>query len=149
MVTPGVVVLTVPETVCASRPPLLVICTLIEPVPPGRMVLVVTVPRFRCTCGCTPAAVSVLKASTMPQPLSRSYPAAMMSVAEPAMMVVMYELGLSGCADLSSAATAAAWGAAAEVPKNGFNPLPDGKVVLTPSGAAIDGWRRGSGPPGM
>src|SRR5438477_11136836 len=100
MVTPAVVGLTVAETVCASRRPLLVSCTLIEAVLPGRMVLVVTVPRLRCTTGCTPARDSVLKALTMPQPLSRSRPAAMMSVAALAMMVVMYQLGLSGCADL-------------------------------------------------
>ena len=40
------------------------------------------------------------------------------------------------------AAAAAACGAAAEVPKNGFRPPFSGSVVLTPSGATTSGfWR--------
>ncbi len=45
-----------------------------------------------------------------------------------------------GLNDFNSAATAAAWGAAADVPKNGLRPEPGGKVVLTPSAAAMSGF---------
>src|SRR5581483_8484450 len=43
---------------------------------------------------------------------------------------------------IASAATAAAWGAAAEVPKNGLSPLLGERVVWTPSLPVRSGWGR-------
>ena len=48
----------------------------------------------------------------------------------------------AGFADLTSAATEAADGAAADVPKNGFSPDPAGNVVETPSAPVISGLLR-------
>src|SRR6266567_2969549 len=48
----------------------------------------------------------------------------------------------AGFADLTSAATEAALGAAADVPKNGFNPNPAGSVVVMPSAAVMSGLLR-------
>jgi hypothetical protein len=51
-----------------------------------------------------------------------------------------------GASDFSSAAIAAACGAAADVPKNGFNPEFDGNEVVTPSAAAMSGFCRNTPP---
>src|SRR5262245_28392106 len=55
-----------------------------------------------------------------------------------------------GCASMIRAATPAAWGAAAEVPKKLGKPLmklPPKNVVLTPSGAMMSGLATVSGDP--
>src|SRR6266487_2746562 len=59
---------------------------------------------------------------TMPYPESRSTPTARMSSAVCIMAFRIWALVYPGLTDLTSAATAAAWGAAADVPKNGRKP---------------------------
>src|SRR5258708_31909093 len=80
---------------------------------------------------------------TIPDPESRSQPAAMMSIA----VLVRADRICDGLRlalyDLSSAAIAAACGAAAEVPAKGANP---GTSVVTSSAAVISGFRRTAPP---
>src|SRR5215468_7976986 len=66
----------------------------------------------------------------------------MMSTAVLVRAVRIWDWVNAGLADLTSAATDAADGAAAEVPKNGFKPLPAGSVVCTPSAPVISGLLR-------
>ena len=72
----------------------------------------------------------------MPYPESRSTPAARMSSAVCVMAVRIWALVYPGLTDLISAATAAAWGAAADVPKNGRKP---GVLDDAPSAAVTSG----------
>src|SRR5260370_4603200 len=74
----------------------------------------------------------------MPLPESRSKPGPMMSTAVPVNAARIWAWVKDGFADLTSAATAAALGAAAEVPKNvlGNPPTP---VTETPSAPVISG----------
>jgi hypothetical protein len=76
-------------------------------------------------------------ASMMPAPLSRSTPAASMSIALLIRNERIWACVKAGLTDLTSAAIAPACGAAAEVPKNGLNP---GAAVLTPSAAVRSGF---------
>src|ERR1700730_16961699 len=71
-------------------------------------------------------------AMTRPKPESRSIPIARMSSAVEVMASLICAGVRDGFADLIRAAIPAAWGAAAEVPKNGLKP--DVRVV-TPSAA--------------
>src|SRR5580765_7806633 len=66
----------------------------------------------------------------------------MMSIAELVKALRMSAWVNAGLEDLTSAATEAAEGAAADVPKNGFKPEPAGKVVCTPSAPVISGLLR-------
>src|SRR5207237_9405265 len=78
----------------------------------------------------------------MPAPLFMSVPADSISSAVEVKMVLICAVVNDGFADLINAAMAPACGAAAEVPKNGFKPLPLGKVVETPSAAVTSGLFR-------
>jgi hypothetical protein len=78
-------------------------------------------------------------ASSKPKPESRSTPAASMSRAVEVNAVRSCAVVRPGTADFNSAAMAAAWGAAAEVPQNGSNP---GAETLTQSAAARSGFCR-------
>ncbi len=81
------------------------------------------------------------KAMTIPAPESRSKPAASMSRAD-ALSAARIWAGVGvGLNERSRAAMAAAWGAAAEVPKNGLKPGIAAEEV-TPSAAVMSGfWR--------
>lgn len=83
------------------------------------------------------ASCTALNASIMPAPLSRSSPAASISIALPIRNDRSCACEKAGFTDLISAAIAPACGAAAEVPKNGLKP---GAAVLTPSAAVISGF---------
>src|SRR6266852_215001 len=74
----------------------------------------------------------------MPLPESRSKPAPMMSIAVLVSVVFIWAGVREGLADLTRAATAAALGAAAEVPKKGLGNPPT-PVTDTPSAAVISG----------
>src|SRR5215470_14769374 len=85
-----------------------------------------------------------------PNPLSLSNPGVPMSIAVLSKLVYSLAGTALGLDCKSKAATAAACGAAAEVPKKFGNPVPSvsepKNVVSTPSGATISGfWERGSG----
>src|SRR5262245_7439010 len=66
----------------------------------------------------------------------------MMSIAVLVRAVRISDWVSNGLADFTSAATDAADGAAAEVPKNGFKPELAGKVVCTPSAPVMSGLLR-------
>jgi hypothetical protein len=87
--------------------------------------------------GAAPMASSAAGAMTMPAPLSRSTPAASMSMAEARRPLRSWAGVNVGTADFINAAIAAACGAAAEVPTNGAKP---GTDVLTPSAAVRSGF---------
>ena len=82
----------------------------------------------------------------MPAPLFMSVPADSISSAVEVKMVLICAAVNDGFADLINPAIAPACGAAAEVPKNGFKPLPLGKVVETPSAAVTSGLFRTAPP---
>ena len=73
----------------------------------------------------------------MPAPESRSIPGASMSRAVLVRIVRIWAGVSEGLYVFINAAMAAAWGAAAEVPKNGLNPSTD---VATPSAAVMSGF---------
>src|SRR2546421_2245608 len=82
----------------------------------------------------------------MPAPLLMSTPGDSISTVLVVRMVLICAAVKEGFADLINAAIAPACGAAAEVPKNGFKPLPLGKVVETPSAAVTSGLLRTNPP---
>src|SRR4051812_40569805 len=94
------------------------------------------------TAALAPALLRALNADTMPRPLLRSVLDSSMSIVPLCSAERIFAWVMLGTADLMSAATAPAWGAAAEVPKNGFSPEPPGSVVLTPSVADRSGLAR-------
>ena len=73
----------------------------------------------------------------IPAPASRSGPRISMSIAVFLTAVISWEFEAPGQAAFRRAASAPAWGAAAEVPKNVRKP---GVVVVTPSAAVISGF---------
>src|ERR1044072_9494648 len=81
----------------------------------------------------------------MPAPESRSTPAASMSMAVEISAVRICAGVKAGFADLTSAAIAPAWGAAAEVPKNGLGNPPT-PVTDVPSAAVMSGFWRSTPP---
>ena len=81
----------------------------------------------------------------MPAPESRSTPGASMSIALPISAARVCSGVKDGLADLINPAIAAACGAAAEVPKNGFG-NPPAPVMETPSAAVMSGFWRTSLP---
>ena len=83
-------------------------------------------------------------AITIPNPESRSTPGARISSAVEVKASKICAPVAEGLADFNNAAIAAAWGAAADVPKNGLNP---GVFVETPSAAVMSGLIRRRPPP--
>src|SRR4051812_4874409 len=110
--------------------------------PPPPIGVIVMAPRASDTAGLAPALFRALNADRTPRPLLRSAPCSSTSI-EPVCNAVRSLAGVRpGITDLMSAATAPAWGAAAEVPKNGFSPERAGSVVVTPSAADRSGLTR-------
>lgn len=100
----------------------------------------------------SPAASSApiaASAWTSPPPVSKSKPAVAMSIALPSRAALTWPATDPGLASSSSAASPAACGAAADVPKNSSTPSPSASlkknVVSTPSTAVISGLGRTSG----
>src|SRR5438132_527494 len=89
--------------------------------------------------GWTPSAASAGPAMITPLPVTVSNPGAPRSIAEDTSAVRISAGVAVGLPDNSSAAIAAACGAAAEVPKNGWKPLTE---VATPSAAVMSGLVR-------
>src|SRR5215813_15646220 len=152
MTTPGVEVVSVAVTAVAVAPPSFSTATTTDPVPPGWRdpppdPVMVFETKLRKTAGFAPTCCNDSIAETTPWPLCWSLPCASMSRAAANMAARIFAAVAVGTADLRSAATAPACGAAAEVPKNGFRPLPEGRVVLTPSAALRSGLKRVSPPP--
>ena len=129
-VTPGVVVDSTPATFCAAPPPMFFRSTVRWADSPGSTVPspsppsseLETAPSSRNGAGWAMAAVKASKASRSPKPESRSRPSASMSSAVLVSAERILERDSVGRAALTSPAIAAAWGAEAEVPKNGWKP---------------------------